>query len=157
MSRRQQATKRTIAPDGKYRSPLVAKFINRVMMDGKKSIATKIVYSALEQFAEKAGVSSSLEAFERALAHATPTLEVKACRIGGATYQVPREIDPVRGKAIAMKWVIHHARSKVGKSMIDGLTLELLDCFNNQGATIKKKDDTHRMAESNKGHAHLKW
>ena len=127
------------------------------MIQGKKSIAQKIVYQALEAFAEKVKADNSLQAFEQALENAKPSLEVKSRRIGGATYQVPVEIPSERSAALAMKWIIQHSRQKVGKSMEEGLALELSDCFQNQGATIKKKDDMHRMAESNRAFAHYKW
>jgi len=124
---------------------------------GKKSLATKIVYGALEEFTKKVNSEDAMAAFDQAMENAMPTLEVKSRRIGGATYQVPIEIQPDRRQAMAMKWIISNARSKVGRNMIDGLAMELADCFNNQGSTIKKKDDTHRMAEANKAFAHYKW
>lgn len=157
MSRRRRASKRQIAPDPIYDSEVLAKFINKVMLDGKKSIARKIVYRALENFAGKIKAEDPLEAFEQALENAKPSLEVKTRRIGGANYQVPIEIPGDRRTAMAMQWIIMHSRAKPGRNMIDGLTLELVDCYNNQGATIKKKDDTHRMAEANKAFAHYKW
>jgi len=157
MSRRRRAVKREIAPDPIYGSTILAKFINKVMEQGKKSIAQRIVYQALEQFASKVKADNALEAFEQALENAKPALEVKSRRIGGATYQVPIEIPAARRNAMAMRWIIQYARAKPGRSMIDGLSGELADCLNNQGATIKKKDDTHRMAEANKAFAHYKW
>ncbi|MCB1109527.1 MAG: 30S ribosomal protein S7 [Chlamydiia bacterium] len=157
MSRRRRAIKRKTTPDPKYKSVTLAKFINRVMLHGKKSIATKIVYGALEQFTQKVKAEDTMTAFEQAMDNAMPTLEVKSRRIGGATYQVPIEIPPERRQSMAMKWIIMNARQKVGRNMIDGLAMELADCFNNQGSTIKKKDDTHRMAEANKAFAHYKW
>jgi len=157
MSRRRRATKRKAIPDPKYNSVVISKFINRVMLDGKKSLATKIVYGALEEFTKKVNSEDAMAAFDQAMENAMPTLEVKSRRIGGATYQVPIEIQPDRRQAMAMKWIISNARSKVGRNMIDGLAMELADCFNNQGSTIKKKDDTHRMAEAHKAFAHYKW
>jgi len=157
MSRRRRATKRKIQPDPIYNSEVVTKFINRVMLSGKKSLARRIVYSALENFAKKVNAEDAIIAFEQAMENAMPTLEVKSRRIGGATYQVPIEIAPDRRQSMAMKWIIANARNKVGRNMIDGLAMELSDCFNNQGSTIKKKDDTHRMAEANKAFAHYKW
>jgi small subunit ribosomal protein S7 len=127
------------------------------MMDGKKSLSRKIVYGAIEKFAKKVNVDNPLEAFEQALENAKPMLEVKSRRIGGATYQVPIEIAPDRRISMAMRWIIRFSREKVGRSMTDGLSQELADCFQNQGATIKKKDDTHRMAEANRAFAHYKW
>lgn len=155
--RRRRAEKRKVLPDPSYKSYTVAKFINKVMYDGKKSISRKIVYQAIEGLAKKVNSDDPLEAFERALENAKPSLEIKSRRIGGATYQVPIEIAPERRAALAMRWIIMHAKSKVGRSMAEGLTTELSDCFNNQGATIKKKDDTHKMAEANKAFAHYKW
>ncbi len=157
MSRRRRATKRTIDPDPVYKSLLLAKFMNKLMQDGKKSTARRIIYNALEKFAEKVKSENPLEAFEQALENAKPTLEVKSRRIGGATYQVPMEIPANRRISMAMGWIITHSRAKTGRSMQDGLVGELVDCYNNQGTTIKKKDDTHRMAEANKAFAHYKW
>lgn len=156
MSRRRKAEKRKTQPDAIYRSTLVEKFINNVMFDGKKSKARAIVYSAIEQFAKKLNAEKPLEAFETALENTKPSLEVKSKRIGGATYQVPVEIAPERRTALAMRWIITNARNKVGRNMIEGLTTELSDCYNNQGASIKKKDDMHRMAEANKAFAHYR-
>ncbi|GAB4187411.1 MAG: 30S ribosomal protein S7 [Simkaniaceae bacterium] len=157
MARRRRATKRKTDPDPLYQSEVIAKFINRVMIQGKKSLARRIVYNALEKLAKKINVENPIEAFEAALENAKPSLEVKSRRIGGATYQVPMEIAPDRRTSLAMKWIIQNAKGKVGKSMEEGLIIELSDCYNNQGSTIKKKDDTHRMAEANKAFAHYKW
>lgn len=157
MSRRRRAEKREGAPDPVYGSLLVAKFINKVMVSGKKSTALRIVYNALDKFAKRVKTDNPLEAFERAIDNAMPSLEVKSRRIGGATYQVPVEIPQNRRTAMAMRWIILYSRAKAGRSMEDGLAGELIDCFNNQGATIKKKEDTHRMAEANKAFAHYKW
>lgn len=157
MSRRRRAVKRKIDPDPVYGSTLLAKFINKMMMQGKKSIARNIVYNALKRFADKIKAEDALAAFEEALENAKPSLEVKSRRIGGATYQVPIEIAPDRRTSLAMMWIITYSRAKPGKSMEESLAGELADCFNNQGTTIKKKDDTHRMAEANKAFAHYKW
>lgn len=157
MSRRRRAEKRKIAPDPIFNSELLAKFINKVMECGKKSVARRIVYNALEKFAKRVKIEDPLEAFEQALENAKPSLEVKSRRIGGATYQVPIEIPANRRTSMAMGWIITNSRGKAGRSMEEGLSSELTDCFNNQGATIKKKDDTHRMAEANKAFAHYKW
>ncbi|MCE5316194.1 MAG: 30S ribosomal protein S7 [Parachlamydia sp.] len=157
MSRRRRAVKREIAPDPVYRSLLLAKFINKVMVCGKKSTARRIIYNALEKFAKRVKSDNPMEAFEQALENAKPSLEVKSRRVGGATYQVPIEIPTNRRISMAMGWIINYSRDKVGKSMEDGLAGELSDCYNNQGTTIKKKDDTHRMAEANKAFAHYKW
>lgn len=157
MSRRRRAEKRQFDPDPVYGSIVLAKFINKLMLSGKKSTARNIIYNALEAFSKKVNAENPLEAFEQALENAKPSLEVKSRRIGGATYQVPIEIASDRRTSLAMNWIINHARSKVGRSTIVGLTDELADCYNNQGSTIKKKDDTHRMAEANKAFAHYKW
>lgn len=157
MSRRRRPEKREITPDPIYGSTLLSKFINKIMIGGKKSLARGIVYEAIEKFAQKIKSENPLEAFEQALENAKPTLEVKSRRIGGATYQVPIEIPAARRISLAMFWIISHSRKKAGRSMVDGLSSELIDCYNNQGTTIKKKDDTHRMAEANKAFAHYKW
>jgi small subunit ribosomal protein S7 len=157
MSRRRRAEKREIDPEPLYGSTLLAKFINKVMIGGKKSTARRIVYNALEKLAKRVKSDNPLEAFEQALENAKPALEVKSRRIGGATYQVPIEIPSNRRISMAMTWIINHSRSKAGRSMEEGLASELADCLNNQGSTIKKKDDTHRMAEANKAFAHYKW
>jgi small subunit ribosomal protein S7 len=157
MSRRRRAERRGIDPDPLYQSHLLAKFINKVMKSGKKSTARRIVYNALDKFAKRIKMDDPMAAFEQALENAKPSLEVKSRRIGGATYQVPIEIPSNRRISMAMGWIIKHARDKVGRSMEEGLAMELSDCFNNQGTTIKKKDDTHRMAEANKAFAHYKW
>lgn len=157
MSRRRRAEKRRINPDPVYQSETIEKFVNKLMLGGKKSLARSITYTALKEFSERVKMENPLSAFEQALENAKPSLEVKSRRIGGATYQVPIEIPPDRRTAMAMQWIINHARAKPGRSMVEGLSSELVDCFNNQGSTIKKKDDTHRMAEANKAFAHYKW
>jgi small subunit ribosomal protein S7 len=157
MSRRRRATKREIDPDPIYNSYTIAKFVNKIMIQGKKATARKIVYNALEKFAKRVKAEDALAAFEQALENAKPALEVKSRRIGGATYQVPIEIAPERRTAMAMQWIINYSREKAGRAMEDGLASELTDCYQNQGATIKKKDDTHRMAEANRAFAHYKW
>lgn len=157
MSRRRRAEKRVVEPDPIYKSMVITKFINKVMERGKKSLARRIVYDALTSLAEHVKAESPSEAFEIALENAKPSLEVKSRRIGGSTYQVPIEIPAERRTALAMNWIIKHARSKPGRAMADSLSMELKDCYQNQGLTIKKKDDTHRMAEANKAYAHYKW
>jgi len=157
MSRRRRATKRQIDPDPVYNSHVIAKFINKLMFDGKKSTARKIVYDAIDAFAKRVKAEDPVMAFEQALENAKPALEVKSRRIGGATYQVPVEFAPDRRTSMAMKWIITHARDKAGRSTQEALSMELADCYQNQGTTIKKKDDTHRMAEANKAFAHYKW
>lgn len=157
MSRRRRATKRQAVPDPIYKSVTLAKFINKLMEGGKKSVARRIVYRALEKFAQRVKTDNPLEAFEQALENSKPSLEVKTRRIGGANYQVPVEIPADRRTSMAMYWIITHSRSKPGRAMEEALSAELVDCYNNQGTTIKKKDDTHRMAEANKAFAHYKW
>lgn len=156
MSRRHRAQKREIEKDPIYSSLELAKFINKVMMDGKKSLSRHIVYQAMDSLAKKLGVTDSLEAFETAVENAKPSVEVKSRRVGGATYQVPIEVPPARRTSLAYKWIINFSRAKPGRSMIEGLASELADCFKSQGATIKKRDETHRMAEANKAYAHYK-
>lgn len=157
MARRRRAQKNHIAGDPKFNSLVIAKFINKIMQDGKKSTARQLVYSAIDKFSKRVNSEDPLAAFEQALENAKPSLEVKSRRIGGATYQVPIEIASDRRTSLAMKWIILYSRTKAGKGMSDGLALELADCFQNQGSTIKKKDDTHRMAEANRAFAHYKW
>ncbi|MBF5051051.1 30S ribosomal protein S7 [Candidatus Clavichlamydia salmonicola] len=157
MSRRHPAKKREISPSPVYGSIVLEKFVNKVMLHGKKSLARKIVYSAVEKFAKKVSFENPVEAFEIALENAKPFLEVRSRRIGGATYQVPVEIPSDRRACLAMKWIIAFARAKVGRCMEAGLVIELTDCYNKQGSTIKKREDTHRMAEANKAFAHYKW
>ncbi len=156
MPRRARVVKREIAPDGRYGSKIIARFINNLMLDGKKSIAERIVYDALDR-AENQLRRPAVDIFEQALRNSTPVLEVKPRRVGGATYQVPVEIKGDRRTSLAMRWLISSARSRSGKSMADKLTGELLDAFHGQGATVKKRDDTHRMAEANKAFAHYRW
>ena len=157
MSRRRRAIQRETEPDPVYGSTTLTKFINKVMMQGKKAVARKIVYDALDEFSKKVKKDDPLEAFEMALENAKPSLEVKSRRIGGATYQVPIEIPSARRTSMAMGWIITYSRSKPGRAMSAALAQELTDCFNNQGTTIKKKEDTHKMAEANKAFAHYKW
>ncbi len=157
MSRRRRTFKKRNALDPVYHSAILSKFINKLMIGGKKATACKIVYQALENFTGRIKADNPLEAFEQALENAKPSLEVKTRRIGGANYQVPVEIPGDRRTAMAMQWIITNSRAKPGKPMAESLAIELADCFNNQGATIKKKDDTHRMAEANRAFAHYKW
>ena len=156
MPRRARVVKREIAPDGRYGSKIIARFINNLMIDGKKSIAERIVYDALDR-AENQLRRPPVDIFEQALRNSTPVLEVKPRRVGGATYQVPVEIKGERRVSLAMRWLITSARSRSGKTMADKLAGELLDAFHGQGATVKKRDDTHRMAEANKAFAHYRW
>lgn len=156
MSRRNRAVKRDVPPDPKFDSPLVSKFINGLMVDGKKSVAERIFYDAMEIMEEKSG-QPGLQVFQQALTNAKPAVEVKSRRVGGATYQVPIEVRPERRNALANKWLIQFARGRSEKNMASRLAAELLAASRNEGSTIKKKDDTHRMAEANKAFAHYRW
>ena len=159
MSRRTQAPKRQILPDPKHNSELLAKFINMIMLSGKKSVAESIVYTALEYIAERNGVTEeqSVELLEQALENIKPMVEVKSRRVGGATYQVPIEVRPTRRNTLAMRWAIDAARNRSEKSMAQRLAGELLDAAENRGAAVKKREDTHRMAEANKAFSHFRW
>jgi small subunit ribosomal protein S7 len=159
MSRRSQAPKRVILPDPKHGSDLLAKFINMVMKQGKKSTAESIVYGALERISERSGQqeSQAVELFGRALDNVKPMVEVKSRRVGGATYQVPVEVRPTRRQTLAMRWVIDAARSRGEKSMAHRLAHEILDAAENRGAAVKKREDTHRMAEANRAFSHYRW
>ena len=159
MSRRTQAPKRVILPDPKYGSELLAKFMNMIMNDGKKSVAERIIYGALDRISEKgtAETTQSLEVLEQALENVKPMVEVKSRRVGGATYQVPIEVRPARRQTLAMRWVIEAARSRSEKSMAHRLAHELMDAADNRGTAVKKKEDTHRMAEANKAFSHYRW
>ncbi|HIC34166.1 MAG TPA: 30S ribosomal protein S7, partial [Gammaproteobacteria bacterium] len=152
MSRRSQAEKRETPPDARFQSPAVTKFINNLMFDGKKSVAERIFYDAIE-IVEKRSGESGLEAFEKALSNAKPALEVKSRRVGGATYQVPIEVRPERRTALATRWLIGFARARSEKSMAERLAGEFLAASRSEGNTIKRKEDTHRMAEANKAFA----
>ena len=156
MPRRRVIAKRQILPDPKFGSQRLARFINMVMKCGKKSVAEKIVYGALDQVGEKSG-KDALEAFEKALENVQPMVEVKSRRVGGATYQVPIEVRSDRGVALAMRWLSDAARKRSEKSMGIRLANEILDAAENRGAAVKKREDTHRMAEANKAFAHYRW
>ncbi len=156
MSRRSRVTKKEIIPDAKYQNVIVATFINRVMKRGKKSTAEKIIYSALRAIEEQES-KPPVTVLEQAVRNATPQLEVKSRRIGGANYQVPVEVRPDRGLSLAMRWLIASANARAGKSMAEKLAGEFSDAAKGQGATIKKRDDTHRMAEANRAFAHYRW
>jgi small subunit ribosomal protein S7 len=159
MSRRTQAPKRTILPDPKYGSELLAKFMNMIMNDGKKSVAERIIYGALDRITEKDAEAETkpLEVLEQALENVKPVVEVKSRRVGGATYQVPIEVRPARRQTLAMRWVIEAARNRSEKSMAHRLAHELMDAADNRGTAVKKKEDTHRMAEANKAFSHYRW
>ena len=156
MSRRSKPQKRIPMPDPVYNSKDIAKFINRLMRKGKKSIAEKIFYSAMDRIQEKT-TQNPVEVFEQAIKNVTPLLQVKARRIGGSTYQVPVEVKPDRGMGMGSTWMIEAAKKRHGKSMIEKLTAEILDASNGQGAACKKREDTHKMAEANKAFAHYRY
>lgn len=154
--RRNRAPRREVEPDLKYNSETVARFINKLMRNGKKSLAASIVYEAIE-IAEGRTKKPGLEIFEEAVKNVTPLLEVRPRRVGGATYQIPMEVRPDRRRSLALRWLLQSAQARNGKSMAQKLAAELMDAANNQGAAVKKKDDTHRMAEANKAFAHFRW
>jgi small subunit ribosomal protein S7 len=156
MSRRSRADQRDVMPDPRFGSPVVTKFISGLMMDGKRSLAEKIFYEALDLIEEKSG-QPGLTIFEQAVSNAKPALEVKSRRVGGATYQVPIEVRPERRQALAIKWLIGFARGRSERTMADRLAAELMAAARGEGSTVKKKDDTHRMAEANKAFAHYRW
>ena len=156
MPRRGQIAKRDVLPDPIYNSKLVTRLVNNVMYDGKKGVAQKIVYGAFDIVAEKTG-KDALEAFQEALENIMPVLEVKARRIGGATYQVPMEVRPDRRRTLGLRWLTTYSRARNEKTMKERLANEILDALNGQGGSCKKRDDTHRMAEANKAFAHFKW
>ncbi|MCF7854889.1 MAG: 30S ribosomal protein S7 [Candidatus Pacebacteria bacterium] len=155
--RRRRAEKRQLTPDVHYNSELVARMINCVMSRGKKSVAQNIVYGALDIIREKKKDADPLEVFLQALENVKPRVEVKSRRVGGATYQVPVEIDPERQVAVSMRWIIGYARGRSGTSTKDALAAELLDAYENTGNAVKKRDDTHKMAAANRAFAHYRW
>jgi small subunit ribosomal protein S7 len=156
MSRRHAAEKREFVPDAKYHNLVVAKFMNAVMYDGKKSLAETIVYDAFDILASKSK-QDALVMFEQALENVKPAIEVRSRRVGGATYQVPVEVRPVRRQALAIRWIITAARNRNDKTMTDKLSAELLDAANNRGNAVKKREDTHKMAEANRAFSHYRW
>ena len=156
MPRRARAVKREVEPDAKYRNPTVSRLISKVMLCGKKGTAASIVYGALELL-EKQVSKDAVAALEQAVKNATPLLQVKPRRVGGATYQVPVEVSPERGLFLALKWLVTSSRARTGKSMAERLAVELADAYGGQGTTIKKREDTHRMAEANRAFAHYRW
>jgi small subunit ribosomal protein S7 len=156
MSRRHAAEKREVLPDAKYGSVVVTKFMNTMMYVGKKSVAEKIVYGAFDQMQKKVG-ADPVKLFSDALDNVKPQLEVRSRRVGGATYQVPVEVRPERAQALAIRWIIQNARSRAEQTMMDRLSAELLDAANNRGASVKKREDTHKMAEANKAFSHYRW
>ncbi|MPZ50873.1 MAG: 30S ribosomal protein S7 [Dehalococcoidia bacterium] len=156
MARRGRADRRDIPADGKYHSKMLQMFINKVMLDGKKSIAERLVYSALETM-EETTHRPAIDVFDQALRNATPAIEVKPRRVGGATYQVPVDIRAERRTSLAMRWLVRSARARRGRSMAEKLAGELLDASTGQGATVKRREDTHRMAEANRAFVHYRW
>jgi small subunit ribosomal protein S7 len=157
MSRRRAVQKRPIEADARFNSVLVSKFTNGLMERGKKSVAQRIFYGAMDIVEEKVKDEDPLTIFEEAMEKVRPRVEVKSRRVGGATYQVPMEVRQTRRNALAIRWIISYARSRSGKSMAEKLAAEVMDAYNNRGAAVKKKDDTHRMAEANKAFAHYRW
>ncbi len=156
MARRRRAQRRTVAPDPRYGSRELSRFINRVMMGGKKSVARRHVYSAL-QMLERQLHMPALQAFEQAMANSTPILEVRPRRVGGATYQVPSEVRPERREALAQRWVVTAARARKGQPIARKIYSELLDAANNTGVAVRRKDELQRMAEANRAYAHFRW
>jgi len=156
MPRRREVAERLIIPDPKYSSRLVSKFVNSIMRDGKKSVAESIIYQALDIVGEKSN-DLPLKVFEQAVDNARPAIEVKSRHVGGSTYQVPTEIRSSRRQALAIRWMIDFAKKRSEKGMSFKLAGEILDAANNRGSTIKKKEDTHKMAEANKAFAHFRW
>ena len=156
MARRREAVKRKILPDPKFNDLLVARFINNLLKQGKKSIAEGIFYGALDSVGEKTK-EDPIKVFKKAIDNVSPHLEVKSRRVGGATYQVPVEVKENRRIALSVRWVIQNAKARSGRSMAEKLTGEIVDAYNNAGGSIKKKDDVHRMAEANKAFAHYRW
>jgi len=157
MSRRKTAEKRVVDPDPRYSSVLVTKFTNGLMERGKKSVARRIFYDAMDIIETKMQEEGPMVVFEQAMDNVRPRVEVKSRRVGGATYQVPMEVRQTRRNALAIRWIIGYAQSRSGKSMSEKLAAELLDAYNERGAAVKKKDDTHRMADANKAFAHYRW
>ncbi len=156
MSRRRRTHKREMIPDPKYGSVVVSKFMNCMMREGRKSVSAKIFYDALAEAAEKAG-AEPLELFDTALKNVTPSAEVRSRRVGGATYQIPVEVRPERGRALAISWLIHAARARSEQSMSARLRSEFLDASNNRGGAVRKREDAHRMAEANRAFSHYRW
>ena len=154
--RKRRATKRDVLPDALYKSKVVTKLINQIMLDGKKGTAQRIVYDAFDMIKEKTG-EEAMVVFERAMTNIKPALEVKSRRVGGANYQVPVEVKADRAQALAFRWLAQYARLRNGHSMAENLANEIIDASNGTGASVKKKDDTHKMAEANKAFAHYRW
>ena len=156
MPRRGNVPKREILPDPIYNSVLVTKLVNSIMVDGKKGVAQKVVYGAFDIVREKTG-NEPLEVFNTAIENIMPSLEVKARRVGGATYQVPMDVRPVRRQTLGLRWLTNYSRARSERTMAERLAAEIMDAANNTGAAVKKREDTHKMAESNKAFAHFRW
>jgi len=156
MPRKGHVSRREVAPDTVYSSPLVQKFINSMMWDGKRNTAQRVFYSAMEQVGKKTN-EDPLKTFNKAVENVKPAVEVKTRRVGGANYQVPVEVNPFRRQSLAIRWLISYSRDRAGKTMSDRLAEELIDAANNRGGAFKKKEDVHRMAEANKAFAHYRW
>lgn len=157
MSRRKGVTKREVLPDPVYNDVILTKFVNTVMIQGKKGVAQAIVYGALDEMKKKIAAEEPLVSFKKALENCKPALEVRSRRVGGATYQVPVDVRPSRRQALAMRWIVTYARERGEKSMSQRLAAELIDAYNNRGNAIKKREDVHRMAEANKAFSHYNW
>ncbi|RZI46243.1 30S ribosomal protein S7 [Candidatus Finniella inopinata] len=156
MSRRRAATKREVLPDAKYGDIILTKFINSLMYEGKKSVAERIIYGAMERVHGRGG-RNAIDIFHEALTNVRPALEVRSRRVGGATYQVPTEVRPDRSQALAIRWLINAARKRTEKTMEERVSSELSDASNNRGSAVKKREDTHKMAEANRAFAHYRW
>jgi small subunit ribosomal protein S7 len=156
MSRRTRPAKRVTPPDARFHSPVVQEFVNRMMRDGKKSVSTRVMYDSLDLVAERTK-REAMEVLDQALKNVSPLIEVKPRRVGGATYQVPVEVAADRRLALAMRWLLAAARSRGGKSMAEKMASELMDAANNTGAAVKRKEETHKMAEANRAFAHYRW
>ena len=156
MPRRGNVPKREVLPDPMYNSVLVTKLVNSVMLDGKKGVAQKVVYSAFDMIKDKTG-NEPLDVFNQAMENIMPSLEVKARRVGGATYQVPMEVRPARRQTLGLRWLTNYSRARSERTMAERLAGEIMDAANNTGSAVKKREDTHKMAESNKAFAHFRW
>lgn len=156
MPRKGPVPPREVVPDARYHSDVITRFINKIMIDGKKSIAQRICYEALDRVGEQTG-RNPLEVLEQALRNTAPMLEVRPRRVGGATYQVPMEVRPQRRLSLSMRWIVRYAREREGRSMIEKLAAEIIDAANNTGGAVRRKEEVHRMAESNRAFAHYRW
>ena len=156
MPRRGNVPKRDVLPDPLYNSKLVTKLVNSIMLDGKKGVAQKVVYSAFDMIKDKTG-NEPLDVFNQAMENIMPSLEVKARRVGGATYQVPMEVRPARRQTLGLRWLTNYSRARSERTMAERLAGEIMDAANNTGSAVKKREDTHKMAESNKAFAHFRW